>query len=105
MADGTFVAIACDPLSIELVLAKRTITIDPMMNLSMLCGTGKRLVYWHKAVTGVIVASMLDTGRAIIPIRTIEALIADSVDELWTVRHESITQDDHHTASHPSQIA
>ena len=82
MADSTFVAITSDPLSIELVLAKGTVTIDPMMNLNMLRKTWKRLVDGHEAVTRVAVASILSTCRTIIPIRTIKALVADSVNEL-----------------------
>jgi len=82
IAHSTFVANALNVRHILLVFAKRTITIDAIMPHSRSVGLGERLVDRYKPMARVNELGALDAFRAEIPIGTIEALVAHTIDEL-----------------------
>lgn len=103
VADCALVAIA-NNIRI-LVHAKRSIAMYAIMALDARGWIGYGFVQWDEAMTKVVTSSILDTARAVIPIRAIQALVADTNHVLYDV---SMLFDEvfrWHTLSHPSQIA
>lgn len=82
MADSALIADTFNVCRDVLVLAKGSITEDAIVANSSGDGLGQRIINWHKAVAGVCRLGIFDTACAEVPIRAVQALVADAVDEL-----------------------
>jgi len=84
IAHSTLVANAFDVRHVLLVFAQRPITIDTIVPHSRGVGLGKRLVDRYKPMARMNELGALDALRAEVPVRTVEALVAHTIDELLT---------------------
>jgi hypothetical protein len=82
MAYSALVASALDVGKVLLVLAERTIAVDAVMAATAGEGLSEGLVDGHEAVTRVNDLGALQALRAVVPVGTIQTLVADTVDEL-----------------------
>jgi hypothetical protein len=90
VADGTLVSVSLDiGLNSVARVAKRTIAVDAVMT-GLACERSRQrceivegFIDWHKSVAGVDEASIGNAGCAEVPIRAVEALVANTVDILF----------------------
>jgi hypothetical protein len=85
MADGTLITITRNVAAITLVLAKRSVTVYAVVNWGTPRGILDRFVDGGEAVARVDVFGALNTGRAVIPVRTSQTFVADTNNALWKV--------------------
>jgi hypothetical protein len=84
VADSTLVSNTSD--IIVLSHTKRTVAADAIMNGSAVTSNAwlaERLIDRNEAVVGVHKASVEDAVSAVVPVRAVEALVADASDELF----------------------
>lgn len=90
VADGTFEAIASDVALTPIIVAKRSIAIDAVVTrfaMKDTSETGKvtqSLINRHKSMLRMNGICVWETCRTEIPIRAVQALVADSIDVLVT---------------------
>lgn len=82
---SALVAITNDVGLITLTLAKRTITEDAVVLLAAAERRCNDLINRNEPVTWVGMASTLDASSAIVPIRTVHAFVANTIDMLLEV--------------------
>lgn len=81
VADGTLIANTLDV--VVLVLAERTVAVDTYVAWLAHARYGKRLEEGREAMPWVDQGGVLDALRAVVPVRALEALVADAED--WLV--------------------
>jgi hypothetical protein len=81
MAHGALVANTLNVRGV-LTVAKGTIAVDAVVAVTAIERLGERIIDGHEAVARMNVLGALDTIRAVVPIWAVEALVADTVDEL-----------------------
>lgn len=92
MADSTLVTVTLDVVA--LVLAERAITVDTAVSLlASKHGVRNRIVDRHKAVTFVNERSTLEASTAVVPIWAVEALVADTENEIVTAIADGLMSD------------
>lgn len=104
MADYTLVPVTGDVG--KLVLAKRTITENAIMGFYSCGRLGDCFIDRDKAMARVILWSVLNTLPAVVPVRTTQALVADTHNALEDVSSvQLLAKEGNLTLSHPSQMA
>jgi hypothetical protein len=105
VANRTLVAHTLDIRLILLVFAKRTVTVDAVVARASRDRLGQRLIDWHKTVARVNVLHAQDTLRAVIPVGAVQALVANTIDELGMLVEGQNLIKCTRTFSQPSQTA
>jgi hypothetical protein len=82
VAYSALVADALDIWYVLLVFAKRTVTVDAIVTVAAIQRFSQGLIDGYKAMAGVNMVSTLDTVWAIVPVWAVQALMADTIDEL-----------------------
>jgi hypothetical protein len=82
VADGALVADTLNVGSIILVLAQRAIAVDPAVAGSPGRAHREGIVNGDEAVMRVRRAGLLDALGAVVPVRAVQALVADTIDVL-----------------------
>jgi hypothetical protein len=89
VTDGTLVADTFNVRQVLLVFAKRPVTVNTIVAVAAVHRLRQRLVDGNKAVAGMDELGVLHTLTAVIPIRAVQTLVADTVDELVTAITDS----------------
>jgi len=84
VADGTLVADAFNVGQVFLVFAERPVTVDAVVAVGAAHWLSQRLVNGNEAVAWVNEPGILYTIGTVVPIRTVEALVANAINELVT---------------------
>lgn len=84
MADSTLVASALDVGLAEATVAKRAVTVDANMTCLLSVSSGKRLVNGYETMTMSGLFGVM-AGSAEVKVRTLETLVADTVNRLELV--------------------
>jgi hypothetical protein len=82
VTDGTLVADTLNVRQILLVFAKRPVTINAIVTVGAAHWLSQRLIDWNKAVARVDELGVLDTLGAVVPIGTVQTLVANAINEL-----------------------
>ena len=82
VAYSALVASTLDVGKVLLVLAKGPIAVDAVVTATAGKRLGKGFIDRHEAVTRVDDLSALQALRAVVPVGAIQALVADTIDEL-----------------------
>lgn len=93
VANSALVADAVNVRQILLVLAEGTVTVDTVVAVCAVQRLCQRLVDGNKAMTGVDELGVLETVRAVVPVWAVQALVADTVDELVTAIADGVVTD------------
>lgn len=91
VANSTLKSVATNIVLLALDSAKRAITIDTEVGLWTRTISGERLIERSEAVAWVYLCGAKAAGGAVVPVRAIQALVADANDGLrnglaWGIR-------------------
>lgn len=82
MTHSALISITHDAGLVAFASAQRSIAVYTKVALQALEAIWDRLKKWDKAMPRMLVASRLDAGGAVIPVRTVHAFMAHAVDGL-----------------------
>lgn len=105
MADCALVPNTLDVRLALLVLAERSIAVDAIVADDRGAGFWQGFVDGNEAMLRVDELGALDASGAVVPVRAVEALVADAVDELVQLACAEMNRACEQTFSHPSQTA